>query len=117
MPGWIQAAMQQSTIVISLLVQQWFNFNNAEGCQCDVLLGEECTCHTHFGNKNCQDMKEMEIHPITIRELIHPGEILQTKTQPSSLPVKLVEVRNNNGEVITFKCRLKPPESYLGTFY
>ena len=45
----------------------------------------------------------MEIHPITIRELVHPGEILQTETQPSSLPVKLVEVRNNNGEVILYK--------------
>ena len=55
----------------------------------------------------------MEIHPITIRELVHPGKILETETQPSSLPLKLVEVRNNNGEVITFKCRLKkPPESY-----
>ena len=48
-------------------------------------------------------MKEMEIHPITIRELVHPGEILETETQPSSLPVKLVEVRNNNGEVILYK--------------
>ena len=45
----------------------------------------------------------MEIHPITIRELVHPGEILQTETQPSSLPFKLVEVRNNNGEVILYK--------------
>ena len=47
----------------------------------------------------------MELHPITIRELVHPGEILQTETQPSSLPVKLVEVRNNNGEVILYKCK------------
>ena len=88
--------------VNSLLVQQWFNSNNAEDCQCDVLLGEECTCHTLFGIKNCQDIKEMELHPITIRELVHPGEILQTETQPSSLPVKLVEVRNNNSEVILY---------------
>ena len=50
-------------------------------------------------------MKEMEIHPIKIRELVHPGEILETETQPSSLPVKLLEVGNNNGEVILYKCK------------
>ena len=35
----------------------------------NVLLGEECARHTLFGIKNCQDMKEIEIYPITIREL------------------------------------------------
>ena len=32
---------------VALLIQELFNSNNS--CQCHVLSGEECTCHTLFG--------------------------------------------------------------------
>ena len=43
----------------------------------------------------------MEIHPITIRELVHPGEILQTETHLPLFQLNLwkLETTVNNGEV------------------
>merc|ERR1712083_542043 len=41
------AGMSGMTFVVAHLVQQLFNSHN--NCQCHVLRGEECTCHTLFG--------------------------------------------------------------------
>ena len=42
------SGMSMIGFFVSLLVQQLFNSNN-KCCQCHVLSGEECTCHTLFG--------------------------------------------------------------------
>ena len=39
--------MSMTVFFVAMLLQQLFNTNNS--CQCHVLRGEECTCHTLFG--------------------------------------------------------------------
>ena len=52
-----------------------------------------------------------EILETEVSSLTQSGEILETENK-SSTPVKLMEVRNNNGEVTLYKCKSKTTKHF-----